>query len=164
MKYWQPPGSGVHLYILTAVRAILSNPNIEIAITEGEKKAACLTQHGIPAIAIGGVWSWTNGDGDLHDEFSGVAFVDRSVLIVFDSDTWTKEDIQRALYALGKAVESRGGKIETVVIPPADDGSKQGADDFIAKHGIGKFKELKRIKLRHDGLAQHKPWWEQWHK
>ncbi len=38
MKYWQPKGSGVHLYILPTVRAVLSNPDIEIAITEGEKK------------------------------------------------------------------------------------------------------------------------------
>jgi len=58
MKYWQPLGSGVHLYILPSVRSILSNPNIEIAITEGEKKAACLTQNGVPTIGVGGVWSW----------------------------------------------------------------------------------------------------------
>jgi len=43
-------------------------------------------------------------------------------------------------------------------------GSDQGCDDLIAKDGIGKFKELKRIKLRHDGLAQFKPWWENWRK
>jgi uncharacterized protein DUF3631/uncharacterized protein DUF3854 len=164
MKYWQPAGSDTHLYILPSVRAVLSNPNIEVAITEGEKKAACLTQHGVATIGIGGVWSWTNGAGDLHDEFNAVAFVDRPVLIIFDSDTWIKEEIQRALYALGKAIEGRGGKVEALIIPPASDGSKQGADDFIVANGIGKFKELKRIKLRHDGLAQHKPWWEQWHK
>ena len=65
MKYWQPAGSGIHLYILPSVRAILSNPNIEIAITEGEKKAACLTQNGISTIGLGGVWSWGDGNGDL---------------------------------------------------------------------------------------------------
>lgn len=166
MKYWQPPGSGTHLYILPSVRSVLSNPNIEIAITEGEKKAACLTQHGIPTIGLGGVSSWGNGAGDLHVEFDPVSFIDRNVLIVFDSNAWRQEkvDIGHALYALGKALESRGGKVEALVIPPTDDGKDQGADDFIAKHGIGKFKELKRIKLRHDGLAQFKPWWENWRK
>jgi hypothetical protein len=165
MKYWQPSGSPLHLYILPAVRSVLTNPNIEIAITEGEKKAACLTQHGIPTIGIGGVWNWLVKDTcELLPEFHQVAFVDRSILIIFDSDTWVREEIQRGLYALGKAVENRGGKVEALVIPPAANGDKQGADDYILANGIGKFKELKRIKLRHDGLSQHKPWWEKWHE
>ena len=166
MKYWQPSGSGVHLYILPSVRAILTNPDIEIAITEGEKKAACLTQNGVPTIGVGGVWSWGDGTGDLHPEFNCVSFIDRPVLIIYDSNAWRKEkeEIGHALYALGKAVESRGGKVEAVVIPPTQDGMDQGADDYIVAHGIDNFKKLKRIKLRHDGLAQFKPWWEQWHK
>src|SRR5262245_52612838 len=164
MKYWQPKDSETHLYLLPSVRAVLSNPNIELAITEGEKKAACLTQNGIPTIGIGGVWSWSDGNGGLHPEFDPVSFVDRSVLIVFDSNAWRKEkeDIGRALYALGKAVENRGGKVEAVIIPPADNGKDQGADDYIAAHGIGEFAKLKRIKLRHDGLAQFKPWYQGW--
>src|SRR5439155_17396352 len=115
MKYWQPAGTATHLYLLPAVPAIITNPSIDIAITEGEKKAACLTQNGIPAIGIGGIWSWTKPDTcELHEEFSHVAFVERNVLIVFDSDTWTRLDIQRALYALGRAIESRGCKVEVI--------------------------------------------------
>jgi Domain of unknown function (DUF3854) len=114
MKYWQPSGTGVHLYILLSVRVILSNPDIELAITEGEKKAACLAQNGIPTIGIGGVWSWGDGAGGLHPEFDCVSFVDRSMLIIFDSNAWRKEkeEIGHALYALGKAVEKRGGRVE----------------------------------------------------
>ena len=164
MKYWQPPGSGVHLYILPAVHAILSNPDIDLAITEGEKKAACLTQFEIPTIRSRRCLVGGDGNGGLHPEFDPVAFVERNVLIVFDSDTWIKEEIQRALYALGKAVEIRGGKVEALIIPPAPDGTKQGADDFIVANGIGKFRELKRVKLRDKGLAQHREWWEQWRK
>jgi hypothetical protein len=58
----------------------------------------------------------------------------------------------------------QGGKVEAVVIPPANDGSDQGADDFIVAHGIGQFRELKRIKLRHDGLGQFRPWYDSWKK
>jgi len=61
-----------------------------------------------------------------------------------------------------RAIESRGGRVEALIIPPAADGSDQGADDFIVANGIGKFKDLKRIKLRHDGLAQFRPWYEAW--
>jgi len=166
MKYWQPSGSPTHLYILPAVKTVLANPGVELWVSEGEKKSAALTRHGLPCIGIGGVWSWTNGNGDLHPEFDSTCFVDRSLVIAFDSNAWRHEklDIGRALYALGKALESRGAKVEATIIPPADDGSDQGADDFIARNGIGKFKELKRIKLRHDGLAQFKPWWENWRK
>ena len=87
------------------------------------------------------------------------------MLIVFDSNAWRKEkeDIGHALYALGKAW-SRGGKVEAVIIPPADDGKDQGADDYIVAHSFDDFKKLKRIKLRHDAFAQFKPWWEQWRK
>jgi hypothetical protein len=163
MKYWQPAGSGSHLYVLPSVAAIVSNPNIEIAIVEGEKKAACLTQNGMPAIGIAGIWSWIKPETcELHEEFSGVAFADRSVLIVFDSDTWTRSDIQQALYALGKTIEAKGGKIDVIIIPPAPDGAKQGADDFIAANDIDAFIKLKRIKLRHDALAQHNSWYEKW--
>jgi hypothetical protein len=163
LKYWQPPGTASHLYILLSVAEILSNPTIELAITEGEKKAACLTQNGIPSIGVAGIWSWIKPEScELHDEFSPVAFIDRSVIIVFDSDTWTRPEIQKAIYALGKSVEAKGGKVEAIIIPPAADGSKQGADDFIVANSIESFRKLKRIKLRHDGLSQHKPWYEQW--
>src|SRR5215831_12470286 len=166
MKYFQEPGSPTHLYIPPSVRSVLANPNIAIAVTEGEKKSICLSQFGIPTIGIPGVWSWGNGDGDLHPEFDSTCFIDRDVLVVFDSNAWRKEkeEVGHALYALGKALENRGAKVEVAIVPPAEDGSDQGCDDLIAKDGIGKFKELKRIKLRHDGLAQFKPWWENWRK
>src|SRR5262249_19296078 len=166
MKYFQEPGSPTHLYIPPSVRSVLANPNIAIAVTEGEKKSICLSQFGIPTIGIPGVWSWGNGDGDLHPEFDSTCFIDRDVLVVFDSNAWRKEkeEVGHALYALGKALENGGAKVEVAIVPPAEDGSDQGCDDLIAKDGIGKFKELKRIKLRHDGLAQFKPWWENWRK
>jgi hypothetical protein len=166
MKYWQLPGSGVHLYILRSVRAVLADARVDLRITEGEKKAVCLTQHDGPAIGLSGVWCGGDGAGDLHPEFDDVAFVDRNVLIVFDSDAWRKkkDDIAHALYALARAIENRGGKVEAVVIPPAPDGEDQGADDFIAANGVAKFRELLRIKLRHPALAQHKSWWDNWRR
>src|SRR5215471_10442778 len=82
----QEPGSPTHLYIPPSVRSVLANPNIAIAVTEGEKKSICLSQFGIPAIGIPGVWSWGNGDGDLHPEFDSTCFIDRDVLVVFDSN------------------------------------------------------------------------------
>ncbi len=118
MKYFQKPGTGVHLYILPSVKEVLPDPSRELWLTEGEKKAACLTQHGYPAIGITGVWCWTDGGWDLHQEFDPVCFVDRPVRVCFDSDAWVKKDIQRALYALMKAIENRGAEVKAVIIPP----------------------------------------------
>ena len=124
MKYWQQPGSGVHLYILPAVRAILSNPDIDIAVTEGEKKAACLTQFKIPddQVSAASTGFWGDGNGGLHSEFDPVAFIDRNVLIVFDSDTWVKRrtfSVHCTRWAEG--IEKRGGRVEALIIPPASD-------------------------------------------
>jgi DNA polymerase I len=170
-KYWQQPKkdpteNGVHLYVLPSVRKVLRDPTVTLTIVEGEKKAACLTQFGFPAIGIGGVWSWANGAGDLHPEFDHVWFVDRRIVICFDSNAWRKdkEDIGRSLYALGKAIESRGSKVEAIIVPPDSEGNDWGADDFIAANGIESFKELKRITISHPALSQHKTWWENWIK
>jgi putative DNA primase/helicase len=164
MKYWQPPGSGSHLYIPPFTQEALSNPFVDAVIVESEKAAACLAQHLIAAIGIPGDWCWTDGNGSLHPEFAGTAFVERNIQCVLDSDAWIKEDIAHALYALCKTVQSRGAKVTTPIIPPAPDGSKQGADDFIAANGIEKYQALKRIEPKHPALAQYKSWLENWEK
>ena len=165
IKYFQVPGSTSHLYVLPQVLAVLSNPQIDLAFSEGEKKSACLTAHGIPTVGVAGVWNWIVKDSyELLPEFSQIALVDRNVSIFFDSDTWIKEEIQRALFAFGKALEGRGANVQVTILPPAEGGTKQGCDDYVAQHGIGKFRELKKVKLRHDALCQHRSWWENWRK
>src|SRR5262249_20824372 len=71
LRYWQrtnkdPNKLGYHLFILPSVKEILANPKIQLGITEGEKKAASLTQHIMPTIAIPGVTCWGDGKGGLH--------------------------------------------------------------------------------------------------
>jgi hypothetical protein len=149
---------GTHLYILPTVEKILADPYIPLAITEGENKAACLTQNGIPCIGIAGVSCWGDGEGGLHREFDPVNFADRTIPIIFDSDAWTKrkDEIGKQLYSLGKAIEKRGGKAEAVLIPPDRQGLKQGADDYIVKNGIDKFHKLKHITLKNPALSQYR--------
>jgi Domain of unknown function (DUF3854) len=80
IKYWQRPGSYPRLYILPAVKQVIGNPYTELYIPEGEKKAACLTQHLLHAIGIAGVWNWVEKGGvDLMHEFDLVAFANRPV-------------------------------------------------------------------------------------
>src|SRR5689334_16527155 len=58
-KYHQPKGTDPHLYFTPGInwQDLATDPQQPITFTEGEKKAAALSQHGIPTIAIAGCWS-----------------------------------------------------------------------------------------------------------
>src|SRR5262249_44702362 len=90
----------------------------------------------------------------------------RAIVVCFDSNSWRgdKIEIGHALYGLCKALESRGAKVEIVIVPPDSEGKDWGPDDFVAALGVEAFKELKRVTLRHPALAQHKSWWTNWIK
>lgn len=56
-KYTQERGTSTHVYIPPNWSEIIEQAEY-IVITEGEKKAASLAQHGIPCLGLGGVDSW----------------------------------------------------------------------------------------------------------
>ena len=119
-------------------------------------------QHGLIAIGIGGVWNWKDRESWKGiEELQVIAFADRDVGLVFDSDTWTRDDLQRAVYALGKYLEFRGAKVSVYLIPQPTR-EKVGLDDYLLNHTIEDFKQLKNLTLKHPALAQHKEWYEQW--
>ncbi len=101
VKYIQPKGTGCHLYILPPASEKLADISTALYFVEGEKKAAAAVQAGLCAIGIGGVWTWkTINTWKGIDELQVIAFADREVGLVFDSDTWARDDLQRAVYAL----------------------------------------------------------------
>lgn len=66
-KYKQPKGSINHLYFPRNFEAVLrkrlqqrSKKPVYVVLTEGEKKAVTACKHGIPTVAVGGVYSWRN--------------------------------------------------------------------------------------------------------
>ncbi|MCA1800742.1 MAG: DUF3854 domain-containing protein, partial [Actinobacteria bacterium] len=58
-KYLQPKDTPNHIWLPPNLSELLASKPYLI-ITEGEKKAASVAQHGIPAVALGGVDSWRN--------------------------------------------------------------------------------------------------------
>lgn len=69
----------------------IQRSNVEIAITEGFKKALSLLAQGIPAIAIRGITQWrTPKTDDLHPIIAQLATAGRRVYIVFDQDEKAK--------------------------------------------------------------------------
>ena len=158
MKYFQRAGTGCRLYVLEPLLKALPDPRVRLVLVEGEKKAALAVQSGYMAVGISGVWSWSER-GEAIEDFNHIAWVDRDVDIVFDSDVWMRDDLQRALFALGKEIECRGAKVAVTVIPGELD-KKIGFDDFVVAHGVDAFKKLTRIQLKHPTLKRHLEWWE----
>lgn len=171
-KYHQPKGTAPHLYLppLLNWQELAADPKKPLTITEGEKKAASLSQHGVPTIGIAGCWS--HGQRDEKGERLTIPTVDqiiwkgRDVELIPDSDVW-RSDKQQALsgfYALGMELVQRGATVRFVVLPEAGQG-KVGVDDFLVKSGAQWEKywpALERIALDHQRLVKIAKWWQGW--
>lgn len=115
-------------------------------ITEGEKKAMCLSMVplllGAPMDVVGipGVWMWgkkqTDGAWKLAPDLSAYTFAKegrhRMVGIVFDNDSWRNPKVADALLKLCECLRLAGAMVFVAVIPPGED--QKGVDDFFAKH------------------------------
>jgi hypothetical protein len=141
----------------------LGDPRCPVFIVEGVKKAVALRralaskETRAIVIAITGVFGWkhTNDRGGkaAHPDLSSgaLAFNDnRLVLIIFDSDVWSTEPkaeasrgvpayaARNAAEGLAKLLRTRGALAKFVILPPREDGGKQGVDDFlVAGGGLG---------------------------
>lgn len=161
VKFSQPLGTAPHLYIPVSVRLILPDPGVPLWIVEGETRALVCVQHGRPAVAIGGLWSWM-ADGRPIAELDAIACVDRELMLGSDSDTWVRPDLLQAVYALGKEMERRGAKVKVAVLRPAAGGSKRGLDDAVAAEGPGALDKLTAIPLTHKAFINAAAWWKTW--
>lgn len=113
-KYWQAPKTKPHLYILPAVDSVLNDPAIPLFIVEGEKKTAKAVELGLPAVGLGGVWNWKEKNIGAIEEFNTINWSSRTVTLVPDSDTWTRDDknLRYAMYLLTKELEERGANVK----------------------------------------------------
>jgi hypothetical protein len=130
-------------------------------ITEGEKKALKACQEALVCVAIGGLWNWRQ-DGCAIPDFDDIAWVERSVTIVPDSDVWARLDLIKAVYALGAELEGRGANVEVLILP--HDSGKAGLDDYLVAHSLSEFHKLKRIPLKHKTFSKAREWHKEWVK
>ena len=154
-KYLQPEGTKPQLYFSPNCnwKKYAGNPSIPIYIVEGEKKAYTLAKffkkHGIRAgvIGIGGVDCWSTDKGNLLSDFGLLAWENRRVYIIFDSDIYLNRNVYAARCRLETALftDLRATPF-TIDLPRIVGANKAGIDDFIVHHGraaLKKFKELK---------------------
>lgn len=148
IRYGQPSKTGCRLYFPPIVdwSHIATDERIPIIITEGEKKAAKVCVEGIPAIGLGGVWSFRSKkeEKSLIDDFNLITWKGRSVKIIFDSDLISNNQVLKAMQVLAKELNDKGAYVEMGCIPTESVDIKQGVDDYLLENSI---EELNGIEL-----------------
>ncbi|MDQ3829346.1 MAG: AAA family ATPase, partial [Candidatus Tectomicrobia bacterium] len=148
LRYTQPGGSGVHLYIPPIIRSGLEDIAIPLGLVEGEKKALKACQDGIPCVAIGGLWNWLE-DGRLVPDLKAIPLKGRVVILYPDSDVWKRQDLLEAVYRLGQALEGEDASVQVCAIPSGPGQTKQGLDDYLLNHQRHELEALPHISLLH---------------
>jgi hypothetical protein len=146
-RYEIPARARMPLDVPPGALAHLGNPKVKLWITEGIRKADSLASIGLRSIALLGVWNWRgrgeDGGTTILEDFEYVALNERQLVICFDSDAFQNPGVHRATERLGRVLEHRGAELSFVYLPSAEDGSKQGVDDYL---GVGHSKdELMRL-------------------
>jgi hypothetical protein len=140
IKYESPPGQGSDPIFPPSLgpagaswEAILADPSIAVALTEGAKKSLALISHGLPAVGLRGVYSWRSGKGsrELHPRLAALAAGGRKIYVVFDNDSKVKtaRDVSAQGFRLGSALEAAGGAVRFL---QWDISEGKGVDDVLA--------------------------------
>jgi len=136
VKYLHPKDTPAIPYILPDVWALKEKPNKPLWITEGEKKALKLIQHGRPCIAFPGVWLFRAAKDSeevesryLWKELQTFRWAGRTVYLGFDSDLWINPMVREALYELALKLYAQGAVIRFAVWQGA-----KGIDDLLVAH------------------------------
>lgn len=154
-KYLTAPGVRNRLYFPPKVMmADLSKPDLAIIFTEGEKKTLSLHRLSFHAadlprflpIGVPGAWSWRgitgkeyNEDGERVDVVGVISDLDlicwgkRLVLLGFDKDWRTNENVRTSRAALAKELKRRGAIVKFFDIP--QEAKSNGVDELIVEYG-----------------------------
>jgi Domain of unknown function (DUF3854) len=158
-KYDQPRGAGCRLYVLEPVVDLLSDFTKPIYIVEGEKKCAAGYQSDLGCVVgVGGIWNFLDKNtGELIPEFDRIAWHNREIYYIPDSDVWARRDLKDAVFEFGSKIRERGGlKFYFIQLPPGPDGSKRGLDDFLLTESVEALMTLPKITLTGPGWALEK--------
>jgi hypothetical protein len=137
VRYVQPSGSPVEIYLPPTVDWKNLPQDSAIIITEGELKAACAVEYGYAAVAVGGVYSFRKKESDLilHDDILALGMEGRTVYIIYDSDARYNTDVVRAENRLAECILQSGGVPYVVRLPELEPGKKCGIDDYLVGGG-----------------------------
>jgi putative DNA primase/helicase len=140
VKYESPKGRPNEIYLPPGVADVLGRSDVDLLLTEGEKKSLKATQEGYPCIGLVGVWGWKTSKGEkILPPLEDVAWKGRKVWIVFDSDAVHNSQVGDAQTRLAKHLVDRGAEVRIAELPfPVDESGKPvkvGLDDFLVAQG-----------------------------
>jgi len=153
VKYESPLRKSNHAYFPPGFWELLRTASM-IIIVEGEKKALAIQQFlGIPCIGMVGVWGWqdarlksdagrTFGERRLIQDLRSVGWKEKRVLVCFDSDVVDKSGVRLAEARLAEVLTNEGATVRVMRLPSESDGKKNGADDYLVRHGADEFRRL----------------------
>jgi Domain of unknown function (DUF3854) len=137
-KYETPEGDSPIVDVHPRMREEVRHGHGPLLVTEGGKTGDAATSSGIPTVVLAGVWMWCVPKVKpyrLKPCFDYIRLEGREVIVAFDSDCMSKANVQDALAALAATLEERGAAVKVIYLPDAEDGSKQGIDDYLAAGG-----------------------------
>jgi hypothetical protein len=129
VKYETPFGRSLRLDVHPFCRDDLDDFGVPLWITEGIGKADAAVSVGLCCVALLGVDTWRR----LDHERNAIPLRGRTVYLAFDSDTWTKVEVLRALHSLTEFLVGLGAEVWHVRFPTRADGAKVGMDDYLAE-------------------------------
>src|SRR5262249_16816567 len=151
MKYSQPPKTSARLYVPFEVKDGL------LYVCEGEKKTLATHQAGLNVVGIGGLWNWLTHGSPIDD--LKLIHWNRDVVIISHSDVFQRQDLLRAVYALGRELRERGASVDIAEIPQAGQ-KKIGLDDYLVE---GKdVEDLETFTLGALRFKSQSFWYGQW--
>jgi hypothetical protein len=150
IKYEWPAGHPHRLDVVGDL-ADLSDPTVDLYLVEGKKKALALLAEmrrrgrRCVIIVIWGTYAWVLAKSgcQLLPDFDLISLDGRRVFIVFDSDREDKADVDTAARRLANRLAERHAEVYHVLLPSEPDGSKNGADDLIVRHGFEAFERCR---------------------
>lgn len=149
-RYGQPAGTSSGVYLPPLLQdghtwtVIQKDPGVSLVLTEGELKAAKGCAEGLPTLGLGGVYNWRSAKElqELLPALEAFKWKGRKVYICFDSDLATNPMVRLAASQLALTLARRGALVMWIQLPSAEDGAKQGLDDFLVAEGPGPLGEL----------------------
>jgi hypothetical protein len=139
------------LAISTGQRHLVDDVSVPVIFVEGMKKMLSIVSAArragavVLVVAIGGVWNWMSDGKPISDMFD-IPVEGRKVYICFDSDVFRNPDVSDAARRFASHLKGRGAVVYLCYLPDQADGSKTGADDFLARvHSYRKLMALMRL-------------------
>ena len=156
-KFVAPTASGSRPYLSQLMpEGYLDNISIPLVLIEGPVKVDSCYEHiptGYCFVGLTGTWNTKDrrdeyGDWDeandtrLLPELKAIPMRGRKVIILFDSDIEDNISVDDAATDIGNWTRKRGARPHRCTLPSEPNGGKNGADDFLVRHGAQALEDL----------------------